>query len=108
MPFQKHGHVGVQIETKLGEVLSCIGKGCSANCGLPDVLQDLPVQHRKEEVEKSYTTRRMRREKVEMALARSAILDFFFRCNARTYLIVKIKKIRKRKKIPSLYRFTFT
>jgi hypothetical protein len=88
MSFQKHGHVGVQIETKLGEVLSCIGKGCSANCGLPNVLQALPVQHRKEEIEKSYATGRMRREKVEMALACSVILDFFFRCNAWTYLLV--------------------
>jgi hypothetical protein len=63
MPFRKHGHVGVQIETKLDEVLSCIGKGCSANCGLLDVLQALPVQHRKEEIERSYATGRMRREK---------------------------------------------
>jgi hypothetical protein len=77
MLFRKHGRVGVQIETKLGEVLSCIGKGCSANCGLSDVLQVLPVQHRKEEIEKSYTPGRMRREKVEMALACSAILNFF-------------------------------
>jgi hypothetical protein len=38
MPFRKHGHFGVQIETKLGEVLSCIDKGCSANCRLSDVL----------------------------------------------------------------------
>jgi hypothetical protein len=77
MPFRKHGHVGVQIEIKLGKVLSCIGKGCSPNCGLPDVLHALPVQHRKEEIEKSYATGRIRREKVEMALACSAILDFF-------------------------------
>ena len=62
MPFRKHGHVGVEIETELGEVLSYIGKGCSANCGLPDVLQALPVQHRKEEIKKSYATGRMRRE----------------------------------------------
>jgi hypothetical protein len=75
MTFRKHGHVGVQIETKLGEVLSCIGKGCSAKCGLPDVLQVLLVQHRKEEIEKSYTPGRMKREKVEMALACSAILN---------------------------------
>jgi hypothetical protein len=53
MPFRKHDHVGVQIETKLGEVLSCIGKGCSANCGLLEVPQALPVQHRKEEIKKS-------------------------------------------------------
>ena len=31
MPFQKHGHAGDEIEAELGEVLSCIGKGCSAN-----------------------------------------------------------------------------
>jgi hypothetical protein len=70
-------------------VLSCIGKGYSANCGLPDVLQTLPVQHRKEKIEKSYATRR---EKVEMALGRSAILDFFFFCcNIWTYLLVILK-----------------
>jgi hypothetical protein len=91
MSFRKHDHVGVQIKTKLGEVLSCIGKGCTANYGLPNVLQALPVQHRKEEIERSYATGRMRREKVEMALAHSAILDFFFHCNVRTYLLVSIK-----------------
>jgi hypothetical protein len=30
-------------------------------------------------------------ERREMALARSAIRDFFFRCNARAYLLVSIK-----------------
>jgi hypothetical protein len=62
------------------------------------MLQDLPVQHRKEEVEKSYATRRMRREKVEMAFTRSAIFAFFLPLQRTDIFNSKNKKSEKERK----------
>jgi hypothetical protein len=58
-----------KIETELVEVLSCSGKGCSASCGLQMCCKLCRFN-----VEKM-KFRRTRREKVEMALARSATLE---------------------------------